>query len=85
MSIRSEISPKNSLFPRSQNCGKMEIANRRYKFERRTKMKSFDRNYKLLDEMYRDELILSILVYTFFSRRFDLILPPVVKHSISAV
>ena len=28
------------------------------------------------------ELILSILVYTFFSRMFDLMLPPVAKHSI---
>ena len=29
-----------------------------------------------------NELILSILVYTFFSRMFDLMLPPVAKHSI---
>ena len=29
-----------------------------------------------------DTLILSILVYTFFSRMFDLMLPPVAKHSI---
>lgn len=28
------------------------------------------------------KLILSILVYTFFSRMFDLMLPPVAKHSI---
>ena len=28
------------------------------------------------------EMILSILVYTFFSRMFDLMLPPVAKHSI---
>lgn len=28
------------------------------------------------------EVILSILVYTFFSRMFDLMLPPVAKHSI---
>ena len=28
-------------------------------------------------------LILSILVYTFFSRMFDLMLPPAVKHSIA--
>ena len=27
-------------------------------------------------------VILSILVYTFFSRMFDLMLPPVAKHSI---
>ena len=27
-------------------------------------------------------MILSILVYTFFSRMFDLMLPPVAKHSI---
>jgi cell division protein YceG involved in septum cleavage len=30
----------------------------------------------------RIEVILSILVYTFFSRMFDLMLPPVAKHSI---
>ena len=30
----------------------------------------------------RHVLILSILVYTFFSRMFDLMLPPVAKHSI---
>ena len=29
-----------------------------------------------------DIMILSILVYTFFSRMFDLMLPPVAKHSI---
>ena len=29
-----------------------------------------------------EEMILSILVYTFFSRMFDLMLPPVAKHSI---
>ena len=29
-----------------------------------------------------ENLILSILVYTFFSRMFDLMLPPVAKHSI---
>lgn len=28
------------------------------------------------------KVILSILVYTFFSRMFDLMLPPVAKHSI---
>ena len=32
---------------------------------------------------YRGKIvILSILVYTFFSRMFDLMLPPVAKHSI---
>ena len=31
---------------------------------------------------FTEELILSILVYTFFSRMFDLMLPPVAKHSI---
>ena len=35
--------------------------------------KNLDRNIKV---------ILSILVYTFFSRMFDLMLPPVAKHSI---
>ena len=33
-----------------------------------------------LNQLY--EMILSILVYTFFSRMFDLMLPPVAKHSI---
>lgn len=33
-------------------------------------------------EIYIHVLILSILVYTFFSRMFDLMLPPVAKHSI---
>ena len=28
------------------------------------------------------KVVLSILVYTFFSRMFDLMLPPVAKHSI---
>ena len=32
--------------------------------------------------LVNNELILSILVYTFFSRMFDLMLHPVVKHSI---
>ena len=32
-----------------------------------------------------DELILSILVYTLFSRMFDLMQPPAVKHSIAVV
>ena len=31
---------------------------------------------------FRYIMILSILVYTFFSRMFDLMLPPVAKHSI---
>lgn len=30
----------------------------------------------------KNTVILSILVYTFFSRMFDLMLPPVAKHSI---
>ena len=36
-------------------------------------------------EPSNEELILSILVYTFFSRMFDLMLPPVVKHSTAVV
>jgi hypothetical protein len=40
----------------------METANNRYKFERRTKMKSFDKNFKLLDEMYQDEYYPNFLV-----------------------
>jgi len=31
---------------------------------------------------FTSDVILSILVYTFFSRMFDLMLPPVAKHSI---
>lgn len=33
-------------------------------------------------EVVPKNMILSILVYTFFSRMFDLMLPPVAKHSI---
>lgn len=38
----------------------------------------------IMTRLRRNEyiLILSILVYTFFSRMFDLMLPPVAKHSI---
>ena len=39
--------------------------------------------FEQLDQMLTaQEVILSILVYTFFSRMFDLMLPPVAKHSI---
>lgn len=34
---------------------------------------------------YKDAMILSILVYTLFSRMFDLMQPPAVKHSIAVV
>ena len=34
------------------------------------------------DAITAEIMILSILVYTFFSRMFDLMLPPVAKHSI---
>ena len=34
-------------------------------------------------ELLGKNLILSILVYTLFSRMFDLMQPPVVKHSIA--
>ena len=37
-----------------------------------------DTDHSLIDV----DMILSILVYTFFSRMFDLMLPPVAKHSI---
>ena len=43
------------------------------------------RNYKMDKETNSTQnvkMILSILVYTFFSRMFDLMLPPVAKHSI---
>jgi hypothetical protein len=40
----------------------MEAANSRYEFERRIKMRSFDKNYRLLDEMYRDEYYPNFLV-----------------------
>ena len=36
------------------------------------------------EKLSEDEMILSILVYTFFSRMFDLMLPPAAKHSIAA-
>ena len=42
-------------------------------------------NYNIscfLQQLAEESLILSILVYTFFSRMFDLMLPPVAKHSI---
>ena len=42
-------------------------------------------NYlEFLRTIYGDDVILSILVYTFFSRMFDLMLPLVVKYSIVA-
>ena len=37
------------------------------------------------EEFVNDVLILSILVYTFFSRMFDLMQPPVAKHNIAVV
>ena len=40
---------------------------------------------KELDENLLAEMILSILVYTLFSRMFDLMQPPAVKHSIAVV
>ena len=51
----------------------------------RDKVKQGERScmlFALLDCEYGIVLILSILVYTFFSRMFDLMLPPVAKHSI---
>ena len=42
----------------------------------------FGRVIKTGPKKHRYEVILSILVYTFFSRMFDLMLPPVAKHSI---
>ena len=47
-------------------------------------MDNHNRN-RLAADMHRNVLsimVLSILVYTFFSRMFDLMLPPVAKHSI---
>ena len=40
---------------------------------------------EMLDDMHKRkiDMILSILVYTFFSRMFDLMLPPALKHSIA--
>ena len=40
----------------------------------------FDEIYDFANKLRK--VILSILVYTFFSRMFDLMLPPVAKHSI---
>ena len=44
-----------------------------------------DSNIEDVRAIQRDDIsvILSILVYTFFSRMFDLMLPPAVKHSIA--
>ena len=41
-----------------------------------------DLDWDILNDVIEKEMILSILVYTFFSRMFDLMLPPVAKHSI---
>ena len=42
-------------------------------------------NYlEFLRTIYGDDVILSILVYTFFTRMFDFMLPLVVKYSIVA-
>lgn len=45
-------------------------------------MKSIQGNDFSIDNI---NLILSILVYTLFSRMFDLMQPPAVKHSIAVV
>ena len=41
-----------------------------------------DKNSTKTESAENKKVILSILVYTFFSRMFDLMLHPVVKHSI---
>ncbi|WP_066544248.1 hypothetical protein [Clostridium sp. AT4] len=41
-----------------------------------------DRAVTFIENLRHTKSILSILVYTFFSRMFDLMLPPVAKHSI---
>ena len=41
-----------------------------------------DKQRSLVEALKKYKMILSILVYTFFSRMFDLMLPPVAKHSI---
>ena len=58
-------------------------------------MDKLEKSYKgLLDSLafqlkrhpfYKLDVILSILVYTLFSRMFDLMQPPAVKHSIAVV
>ena len=56
-------------------------------------IESADRKFNIrLDEWlqadlfnFTHDLILSILVYTLFSRMFDLMQPPAVKHSIAVV
>ena len=44
--------------------------------------RGLDTRVSLKQALATQGLILSILVYTFFSRMFDLMLPPVAKHSI---
>ena len=48
-------------------------------------MDDFQQWIELLSDSYEVILILSILVYTLFSRMFDLMQPPAVKHSIAVV
>ena len=42
----------------------------------------YDDQNRLNSLIQKYPMVLSILVYTFFSRMFDLMLPPVAKHSI---
>ena len=72
---------ENTIVFETRTCDKME--------EIRLNLKEFHAVYKGVEfkiydasPMFTDDMILSILVYTFFSRMFDLMLPPVAKHSI---
>lgn len=56
-----------------------ELAERQGSQERVFLLWQYERAKKAYEKY---EVILSILVYTFFSRMFDLMLPPVAKHSI---
>ena len=47
--------------------------------------KEHPEQFILFEEQVHLDLILSILVYTLFSRMFDLMQPPAVKHSIAVV
>ena len=63
------------------------IANALLEQEKRVLMTNFttisNGVFAAIDKNDYIEVILSILVYTFFSRMFDLMLPPVAKHSIA--
>ena len=89
-------SPKFDDMPRNPNKGRSRLEETILKYidleneiKEDEKKLEYEKLY-LLEAIGRIEepeyqtilMILSILVYTFFSRMFDLMLPPVAKHSI---